>query len=258
MDLRVSALSRAGGRDRNEDACGYLEMQGIVCCVLADGAGGHRGGDVASRICVQTVLEEFGRRPEVSTAAVSQLLNCANESVLKQQRRDASLSDMRSTLVVLLLDPGLHTAAWGHVGDSRLYMFKNGAIHFRTCDHSLIQTMVASGLIQEKDAEKFVERNVLIASAGSIDDFQPSVIEAPCKLNDGDAFLLCSDGVWNLVPDTNLEQSLGRAASPETWLADVESLVARHICPESDNYTALGIWCGDVTDNMRTVPAPCR
>lgn len=256
MECLVSAFSRVGGRERNEDACGYLEKDGVVCCVLADGAGGHRGGDVASRICVQTVLEEFVRKPEVSTTVVSDMLNSANEAVIKQQREDATVNDMRSTLVVLLFDATRRIAVWGHVGDSRLYHFRNGAISLRTRDHSLIQTMIDSGLVQEDDVKKHAERNILIASIGSSDAFQPSVLAMPLPLNDGDAFLLCSDGVWNLVEDIDIEQSLGRATSSENWLLDLENLVSPRLGKGSDNYTALGIWCGEVSENMRTIPAP--
>lgn len=256
MECRVSAFSRVGGRERNEDACAYIEKDGLICCALADGAGGHRGGDVASRICIQTVLEEFERAPEVSTIALGTLLHQANEAVLREQQRDPAVGDMRSTLVVLVFDPLSQAAVWGHIGDSRLYYFRNGALAARTRDHSLVQTMIDGGLLTEEEAQTHAERNVLVASIGSVEAFQPSVLGTPCKLNDGDAFLLCSDGVWGLLEDIAFEQSLGRAASSEEWLVYLEELIAPRVQRGSDNYTALGVWCGEVPDNMRTIPAP--
>lgn len=256
MEWHVSAFSRVGGRERNEDSFGHLEKNGIVCCVLADGAGGHGGGDVASRISVQAVLDAFAKQPEVSCTLLKDILRNANDSVLKHQEQDTAVRDMRSTLVVLLFDGAQQIAAWGHVGDSRLYMFRNGTITLRTRDHSLIQTMIDSGLAQEKDIRKHAERNILVASIGSLDAFQPSVVPMPLKLNDGDAFLLCSDGVWGMLDDIHFEQSLAGATCLQEWLDSLEKRIASQVRDGSDNYTALGVWYGEVGENMRTLRGP--
>lgn len=246
MECRISALSRVGGRERNEDACGYLQENGIVCCVLADGAGGHGGGDVASRVAVDTVLREFLAKPQASVAAVSALLCQANNAVLQQQGSDPELADMRSTLVVLVLDTDALCAVWGHVGDSRLYLLRHGATHFRTRDHSLVQSMVDGGLISAEEALTHSERNVLIASIGSQESFQPRVIERPFTVSEGDAFLLCSDGFWGLQDEAAIEDALMEVVSPEEWLDRMEADISTKIRDGSDNYSAIGVWCGEV------------
>lgn len=246
VECKVSAFSRAGGRERNEDSCGYLQEKGIVCCVLADGAGGHGGGDVASRIAVDTVLREFAAGPEASVAALEGLLCAANTAVLKQQVSQPELADMRSTLVALVFDTAARIAVWGHVGDSRLYLFRHGTTLFRTRDHSLVQSMVDGGLISAQDAPTHPERNVLIASIGSQESFQPSVVERAVTIKDGDAFLLCSDGCWNLLDDTAIENALMESASPDAWLNRMEELVGAKVREGSDNYSAIGVWCGEV------------
>jgi PPM family protein phosphatase len=254
VECQVSAFSRAGGRERNEDACGYTEQSGIVCCVLADGAGGHGGGDTASRICVQSVLDQFAARPEVSTDILGVMLGHANDAVLRQQQTSEALANMRSTLVVLLFDPGRRIAAWGHVGDSRLYLFRNGSLFLRTCDHSLVQTMVDSGVILPEQVSQHPEANVLFTSLGLRDAFQPDVIDAPCALSDGDALLLCSDGVWGATPDIAMEDCLRRARTLDEWLQFIDQKVRAQVHGGSDNYSAVGVWCGDVIDNLRTLP----
>ncbi|KIF80494.1 PP2C family protein-serine/threonine phosphatase [Noviherbaspirillum autotrophicum] len=246
MECRISALSRVGGRERNEDACGYLQEEGIVCCVLADGAGGHGGGDVASRVAVEAVLREFVAKPEASVSAVSALLRHANEAVLHHQGSDPGLADMRSTLVVLVLDTEAPRAVWGHVGDSRLYLLRHGATQFRTRDHSLVQSMVDGGLISPEEALTHSERNVLIASIGSQESFQPSVVERPFAVSEGDAFLLCSDGFWGLQDEAAIEGALMEAMSPEAWLNRMEVDISAQIREGSDNFSAIGVWCGDV------------
>lgn len=254
MKCRVSAFSRIGRRERNEDACGYIEHNGVVCCVLADGAGGHGGGDVASRTCVESVLDQFAACPEASAGAVDRILHHANEAVLCRQGSDESLADMRSTLVVLIFDPGRRTAVWGHVGDSRLYLFRNGALHLRTRDHSLVQTMVDSGMLLPEQADGHPESSVLFMSMGLRDVFQPEVLETSYRLDEGDAFLMCSDGVWGSVQDSALGECLSRASNPDGWLCCIENKVNAQLHEGSDNYSAVGIWCGEVGDNMRTEP----
>ncbi|HJV52267.1 MAG TPA: protein phosphatase 2C domain-containing protein [Noviherbaspirillum sp.] len=246
MECRISALSRVGGRERNEDACGYLQENDVVCCVLADGAGGHGGGDVASRVAVEAVLREFVARPEASVDTLAALLRGANDAVLQQQGSDPGLADMRSTLVVLVLDTQASCAVWGHVGDSRLYLLRHGATHFRTRDHSLVQSMVDGGLISAEEALTHSERNVLIASIGSQESFQPSVVERPFPVAEGDAFLLCSDGFWGLLDDAAVESALMETMSPEEWLDRMEQSISTQIREGSDNYSAVGVWCGDV------------
>lgn len=254
MECRVSAFSRAGGREHNEDACGYVEKNGMACCVLADGAGGHEGGEVASRICVQAVLDEFIIAPEVSTEALNGMLHNANQAVLRQQEAEPELADMRSTLVVLLFDPYRRAAVWGHVGDSRLYLFRNGAIHLRTRDHSLVQSMIDSGMIRRGEEHGHPDSNVLFASAGLKDEFLPSLLEAPVQLDQGDAFLLCSDGVWGAIDDAAIERCLRGAGSSDQWLHCLEDKIGAQVVPGSDNYSAVGVWLGDASDFLYTIP----
>ncbi|HZW19958.1 PP2C family protein-serine/threonine phosphatase [Noviherbaspirillum sp.] len=254
MECRVSAFSRVGGREHNEDACGYVEKDGIVCCVLADGAGGHQGGEVASRVAVQSVLDDFLTGPEVSAAALSRIMDNANRAVLRRQEDLPELADMRSTLVVLLFDPARSSAVWGHVGDSRLYLFRGGAFHLRTRDHSLVQSMVDSGMLSQSEAARHPDANVLFASIGLQDAFMPTVLDAPYALCVGDAFLLCSDGVWSAVAEDGFQQCLHSASDSDAWLRCIEQKVSAGVAAGSDNYSAVGIWYGDAGDFMHTIP----
>jgi serine/threonine protein phosphatase PrpC len=252
----VSAFSRPGGRERNEDACGYVERDGIVCCVLADGAGGHGGGDFASQTSVQFVMDGFNAHPGVSASVLRQLIYGANAALLQRQEECEALADMRSTLVVLLFDTNCGSATWGHVGDSRLYLLRDGRIRTRTRDHSLVQTMVDNGMMRPEQAADHPESNVLFTSLGLRDAFQADVLETPYQLNDGDAFLLCSDGVWGAICDTAIVECLDCSSSADEWLRRIEQKVDAQLHDSSDNYSAIAVWCGNVCENMRTQPGP--
>lgn len=245
FEVRVSVLSRVGGRERNEDACGYCSVRGLGCYMLADGAGGHGGGDVASRVAIQAVLDDFTRAPEVSAHRAGALAAAANDAVIARQRVDASVADMRSTLVVLLLDAPGRRASWAHVGDSRLYLVRQGRLAQRTRDHSLLQNLIDAGMLSDSAAAGAPHRAVLTASLGGEDSFFPTTDEGAATLRRGDAFLLCSDGFWDWVEDATLARSLEHAVEPDQWLLGLERGFRDRLRPGSDNYSAIAVWCGD-------------
>jgi serine/threonine protein phosphatase PrpC len=253
VDVLISVVSRVGGRERNEDACGYWRDGGPVCCVLSDGAGGHGGGDVASRIAVETVLDGFASHPECSSGNLASLISRANREVMQEQSRSDRLRDMRATLVVLAFDPRGGLALWGHVGDSRLYMLRNGYVQTRTKDHSLLQSMIDAGFVDPADTAHHRDRSVLIASLGSDDGFEPDVLGEPIVMEQGDAFLLCSDGFWEHTGDTAIEAALQRATSPDDWLERLERRVIGARKPAQDNYSAIAVWCGSMDFTTRTL-----
>lgn len=255
MDILISVLSRVGARQRNEDACGHWGDRGPICCVLSDGAGGHGGGDVASRIAVDSVLTAFATRPQASSERVAALIAGANSDVISEQSRAAHLSDMRATLVVLVFDAAAGTAVWGHVGDSRLYLLRNGYVLSKTRDHSLYQSMIDAGFADAAASATGAERSVLIASLGGDDGFEPEVLAAPIALESGDAFLLCSDGFWEHTPDAVIEASLQRSASPQEWVELLARRIADAAKPAQDNYSAIAVWCGPMDFSTRRVPA---
>ena len=255
IELRVSVLSRTGGRERNEDACGYCSVRGLGSYVLADGAGGHGGGDVAARVAIQTVLDAFTAAPEVSAAAAGALIAAANAAVIERQRGGGVLADMRSTLVLLLVDARRRHAFWAHAGDSRLYLLRGGRVVVRTRDQSLLQDMLDAGMLSGGRAGTAPNRAVLTGSLGGTDSFFPVVTPAPQPLQAGDAFLLCSDGFWDWVDDRALESAWRGATQPDEWLHALEAGFADRMRAGSDNYSAIAVWCGDPDPSTRLYPA---
>jgi serine/threonine protein phosphatase PrpC len=257
--LSIAMLSRQGARERNEDACGHWGngssgRDGPVCCVLADGAGGHGGGDIASRTAVAAVLDSVAAEPACGPRRVAELLELANRAVRARQSSSDSTRDMRSTLVVWIGDASSRTAAWGHVGDSRLYCFRDGRVLLRTRDHSLYQAMIDAGYAVPADPRSSPERNVLTASLGSAGALEAEVVAEHFRMAVGDAFLMCSDGLWGQVQESDMEAALQRAASPQAWIEELADRVQRQAGAEQDNYSALAIWFGSVDFSTRIGP----
>ena len=253
MELETAVLSRQGGRDYNEDACGYWTSDSLGCWVLSDGAGGHGGGDVASKLAVSTILRDFSLAPCMSGAAILESLRHANRIVIEHQHDQRRLKDMRATAAVLLIDPSARTAMWGHVGDSRIYCFRGGVRLIQTRDHSVVQSVIDAGVVDPAFLRSHPQRNILLAALGSEEDFEPSVAAAPLALRDGDAFLMCSDGLWEYVEEDVMERRLGSTGSAQEWLKRMEEEVLHRARPGHDNYSAVAVWIGSPADTTITM-----
>ncbi|GAA4342097.1 protein phosphatase 2C domain-containing protein [Pigmentiphaga soli] len=254
MKIQIASFTDPGGRERNEDSFRVEEYGALRLAVLADGAGGHGGGDLASKLVVDTAAEALLRRarggaPVFGSNLVRALLE-ANDAVLEGQNQGGRGADMRSTAVVLAVDADLAQASWAHCGDSRLYWLRNGAVQARTKDHSLVQSMVDAGMLDADKAPGHPQRNVLLSALGSADDLDIAGLPEPADLREGDAFLLCTDGLWDYLDDAFIAAALSRAAAPADWLADLAAAVRAKARPGHDNYTAIAVWIGlpgDVT-----------
>lgn len=243
--MEIAVLSKCGGREYNEDACGYWTSDTLCCWVVSDGAGGHGGGDVASKLTVSSILKDFSNGSGMSPAAIEQALERANRSVIEHQRDERRLRHMHATVTLLLVDPLAQRALWGHVGDSRIYCFRGGKVIMQTRDHSVLQSVIDGGVMDPVVLRNHPQRNVLLHALGSEEEFKAEVAQSPLALREGDAFLLCTDGLWEYVEEAAMERALVHAGSAQEWLDMMEAELLRHVKPGNDNYSAAAVWIGD-------------
>lgn len=249
MQIELALLSQPGGRPYNEDACGHWHSDRHLCCVLADGAGGHGGGDVASKLAVSHVLGRYAGAPCHDPVALQALLQDTNREVLAHQAHSAELRQMHTTLVVLSIDLVARTALWGHCGDSRLYAFRDGRLAQRTRDHSLVQSLIDAGMLDEAGAQHHPRRSELYSALGSQDgDLRIAVAPTPYPLARRDVLMLCTDGLWEWVPDLQIEAMLAQSPDPHSWLAALQAQVLSATAgrPSHDNFSALAVWLGEI------------
>jgi serine/threonine protein phosphatase PrpC len=256
MELEIHVLSKPGGREINEDAYGVWSNSGACFCVISDGAGGHQGGEVASRLAVKQVLEWFYQTPEARAEALTAALKSANDAIVDEQARSPETSDMRATILVLAIDTACATATWGHLGDTRLYCFRHQRIIAQTRDHSVVQSMVDAGYLEQNNLRTSPSRNALFAALGDAQNFAPSIEATQFRVQDGDVFLLCTDGFWEYLDEARMEQSLSQAQSPEAWLRQLESEVLECGRAGQDNYSALVVSCNEAEERTRMRFAP--
>lgn len=254
MQLEVSVLTDAGGRPRNEDANGFWSGGGGCFCVVSDGAGGHGAGDVASKLAVRVVLASFQDDPQCTGAAIIGALANAHRAILAEQATAGALSGMRATATVLAIDTVHHLAAWGHVGDTRLYCFRDRKVVAQTKDHSVVQRLVDAGYLKPEATRESTERSRLFAALGHDGENTASVGASDFVIAGGDVFLLCTDGFWEYIDERAMEAALAAAVSPADWLRRMEEQVRARGGQEQDNFSALAIWCTDL-DRQRPAAA---
>lgn len=243
MQLEVSVVSRSGARAVNEDAYGFWSAPGACFCVMSDGAGGHRGGQHASKTVVSRLLDWFRASPVCDPATLGAALVAANDALLDEQQRAADLADMRATAVVLAIDRERDLAAWVHVGDSRLYCFRDGRVAARTRDHSLAQQMIDTGYVAEEAFRGSPQRATLYAALGLPEACAAGLEPMQDAVRPGDVYLLCTDGWWDAIAEEEMLRELLLASGPGDWLQRLDQRIASRESDAQDNYSALAVWC---------------
>jgi len=245
VQLEISVLSNTGGRQRNEDACGFWTGGGYSFSVVSDGAGGHGGGDVASKLAVRVILKSLQDAPACSGASLAAALKEAHEAIVEKQPTKPELAAMRATATVLAIDTVHHEAVWGHVGDTRLYCFRDGGIVAQTKDHSVVQKMVDAGYLAQTAVRQSLQRSKLFAALGHDEEFTATILPSPFAVLPGDAFLLCTDGFWEYVDESTMLATLAETRTPADWLREMVDDVVRRGGREQDNFSALAIFCSE-------------
>lgn len=239
MRFVTQVLSYGGGREYNEDAVQYSNTDKLGCWTLADGLGGHGGGDVAAQAATNAVIQAFNSHAECTAEALMTYVEQARSAVSRKQEQDPALASMRTTLIVLVMDE--RQALWAHIGDSRLYYFKQGTMQRRTLDHSVPQAMVEAGQINASQIRFHEDRNRLLRSLGGREEIRATIESKPPSIGPGDAFLLASDGFWEYVTDTAMEIDLAKSSTPGEWLKHMERRL-RQVAPEDqDNFSAIAV-----------------
>lgn len=219
-------------RPINEDAY-YLPKPGERFCAIADGMGGHNAGEVASAIAVDTVAARLRDKRLAPHERLRRAVYAANAAIYDRARENQSMSGMGTTVTVLLIEDG--EAHIAHVGDSRCYLLRNKAIMQLTSDHSLVEELLLQGAITTEEARKHPKRNVITRALGTEPSVKVDLLRV--RLQSGDMFLLCSDGLSGHVSERDMLDILNSRMKGEN---KVSALVDQAIDGGGhDNITAL-------------------
>ena len=242
MKISYGRLTDKGTREHNEDSTGVAERDGAFCFVLADGLGGHSRGEVASGLAVQEVLACFSESVD-PVGTLGDAFERAQKKILDCQASQAELKYMKTTMVALVINGDI--GRWCHIGDSRLYRFTGSRYKERTRDHSVPQMLFESRQIRESDIRHHPDRSRLLRVIGSPWETGSYDLsdEYRFSLRKREAFLLCSDGFWELVEEKRMAETLKAADTPEQWLNAMRIEVLKNGAgTDMDNYSAIGVF----------------
>jgi protein phosphatase len=200
-------------RETNEDSAKYFRptdpaefaRKGVIA-IVADGMGGHSAGEVASRIATDVIKTVYYETDEEATESLRSAVNAANYKIHEASQTDKALEGMGTTCAALVVQNG--SAHCAYVGDTRLYLIRGGEIYVMTEDHSAVMEMVHMGIITLEQARHHEDKNVIIRALGSQPEVEVSVWSEPFPVREGDKFLLCSDGLSDLVSDDDIKQAV--------------------------------------------------
>jgi serine/threonine protein phosphatase PrpC len=246
MKYQLHKTSRLGNRMVNEDRVGVAHGDDAVLLVLADGMGGYRGGQLASSALVERMQRQFRRAahpiadpPEFLKGLVAD----AHLAVIRKGAEQFPPVQPRTTCVACLVQQG--RAWWAHVGDSRIYLIRDGRVLTRTRDHSRIEELQRSGKITAKEAETHPERNLVTRCVGSQKLPPRPTFSDETTLQRGDILILCSDGLWGGIDEAMMIEALAKHT-----LADAVERMAYQAefrsYPEADNISLVAFrWISD-------------
>jgi serine/threonine protein phosphatase PrpC len=249
MKFTIFQNSRQGPRQYNQDRLAYSYSKDALLLVVADGMGGHRHGEMAAQLAVTTMTDAFQRLavPTLSSPAkflidhIQQIHDMIDQLTQERELVEAP----RTTIVAAVVQRGVLYCA--HVGDSRLYHFRDGHLLFRTEDHSIVQSLYSKGIINKDDMSTHPYRHKVYSCLGG--DVPPKIdLSDRHELVEGDTILLCTDGVWGAVTDEQVKRILNSPSITDgvTTLLDVAENTNQE---QGDNMSAIGLQWGDKQSN---------
>jgi serine/threonine protein phosphatase PrpC len=246
MKFTIYQSSRQGPREYNQDRVAYSYSKDAMLAVVADGMGGHRHGEVAAQLAVKMLTEAFQRMAMPILANPFKFLTDHIHQIHDAIDSHAIIKNLpespRTTLVAAIVQ---HDELYcAHVGDSRLYHIRDGRVIFRTEDHSKVQMLYRKGLIEKGDLLTHPERNKVYNCLGG--EIQPQVdLAAKRPLWDGDVLMLCTDGLWSLLENEKIGETLNHGAVTDTVPMLMELAESRVDHHNGDNMSVIAInWGG--------------
>ena len=205
-------MIRSGNEDNHDSSVN--STRGVF--IVADGMGGHAAGEVASLMAVQTVMQELAELRDIDEAGkgaarLAESLRMANRNIHDRTLSESDKQGMGTTASVLVLDENKYLI--GQVGDSRVYLLRDGKLHQLTKDHSYVQEQVDAGFLTPEQAKYHPYSNVITRCVGASNDVEPDVYKGDAKA--GDVFLVASDGLTGMVDDRRIHTLLMSRAEPE-------------------------------------------
>ncbi len=258
MKFSAHQASHIGNRKYNQDRVAYAYSNEALLLVLADGMGGHQHGELAAQLIIDTFVEQFGRQAQSRIEApqdfIAAAMKQAHERIMQVPHDSSAGGFPGSTCVAALIQDGC--VHWGHAGDSRMYLMRDGKVQAKTHDHSMVYQWMEWGVISAEEARVHPQRNQITNCLGGQSDLFYVEPSEPVVLQSGDVLLLGSDGLWGPYTDEELVAALTTA--PVNALDGLIAQALQRELGRSDNVTGLALRWSDDEPAHDTVDPVCH
>lgn len=244
--IDTASVSLMGHRRENQDRVAIHDAGGALLLIVVDGMGGHSHGANAAQLTVETLRNSFtaSKKPLLDPQGfLTMALSQAHDAVVALGERLPLDQRPRATCAACIVQDG--SAYWAHVGDSRVYHLRGGAVLERTRDHSHVELLLREGVIDEHQISNHPMRNLVECCLGGDAPLPEICVAAPRRLLPGDALLICTDGLWSGVSDERIAMlATDRGLELRKALETLGNAAVEANAPHSDNTSACGIRCG--------------
>ncbi|HEX9398122.1 MAG TPA: PP2C family serine/threonine-protein phosphatase [Burkholderiales bacterium] len=255
MKFSLAQVTRIGARQINQDRLGSWRTSESLLLAVADGLGGHLRGEVAAEVAINILGAAFQREatPRIADpdAFLARAMAAGHAAILREGQRLNLPETPRTVVVACIVQEGY--VHWNHIGDCRLYLFRNGRIVQRTRDHTVVQSLIDTGRIREEAASSHPERNRLLQALGGYQAPRPEAASR-ARLEKGDVLLLCSDGFWGPLTQRQMLHALMARPLGEA-IPELVALAETRAGPQCDNVTVLALsWAEDKIAETQPMP----
>jgi serine/threonine protein phosphatase PrpC len=237
--MEIAGLTDVGcQRENNEDSMGYWESDDDAVfarlgrlAIVADGMGGHEGGQIASHIAVEAIQQSYSNAADSDPQnALLTALREAHHRIQQRAREAVELLGMGTTCTACAIVGG--RLYYAHVGDSRLYLLRKDVLRVLSRDHTLVARLIETGMIRQQDAESHPQKHVLTAALGVADEIEPDFAAEPIALEKSDVLLVCTDGLWGQLTEEEMKKML-RSQTPANACQALVQLAKEHGGPDN-------------------------
>lgn len=256
MKFSLAHDTRIGARRSNQDRLGCWSTDQTLLMAVADGLGGHLYGEVAAELATALLATAFAReaRPRLADPGsfLQRSIAAAHAAILREAARRALPDSPRTVLVACVIQDG--HAYWTHVGDSRLYLVREGRVVHRTRDHTVVQQLIDEGRIREEAVASHPERNRLLQCLGGYQSPRPEPVER-ARLERNDIVVLCSDGLWGPLTQRQLLHALASRELKDA-IPELATLAEHRAGRECDNVSVVAMAWGEDAVPLPQAAAP--
>lgn len=242
MHYETGVANHLGNRNSNQDRFDVIETDEGVLLVLADGMGGHVGGEIAAQALVDIARDRYLNSPRPVAQPgrfLSAIIQATHDSLVSLAAEQGTDNIPGTTAVLCLIQNG--HIDWAHVGDSRLYLFRDGLPVFRTTDHSYVEQLYRQGIIRRSEQDTHPRRNHITQCIGALPQAPEVEVGKGKMLRVGDIVLLCSDGLWGALDDAQLGLMLRQEGSLDEVLEHMAMRAEQISYPHSDNISVVAL-----------------